>query len=177
MTTTIQRPIPGFEGRYEITEDGRVYSVPRLDIKGIPRGGFYMKPTRNKKTGYFDIRLCGETSSKRWKIHVLVTLTYHGPRPSPLHDCRHLDGNRTNNLKSNLAWGTKKENMADRELHGTVCKGERNKGGGKLKDDDVRAIKKRLKTGEHHREIAKDFGVSYGLIGFIHRGRVWRHVV
>ena len=40
--------------------------------------------------------------------------------------CRHLDGDRTNPRLENLAWGTKVENEADKELHGTVPRGDRN---------------------------------------------------
>jgi hypothetical protein len=52
--------------------------------------------------------------------------------------CRHLDGNRSNNRLDNLAWGTPLENGADKARHGTA-KGERN-GRAKLTAAKVRRI-------------------------------------
>ena len=38
---------------------------------------------------------------------------------------RHLDGNKTNPHADNLAWGTQKENAADRERHGKTSRGSK----------------------------------------------------
>lgn len=52
------------------------------------------------------------------KVHVAVALAFLGPRPEGL-DIRHLDGDPTNAHASNLAYGTKLENEADKWRHGT----------------------------------------------------------
>lgn len=55
-------------------------------------------------------------------------------------------------------------------------KGERNKGGGKLTEEKVAAIRNRTALGEGQRHVAKDFGVSQALVSLIHRRESWRHV-
>jgi hypothetical protein len=60
---------------------------------------------------------------ERWQdvyVHVAVALAFHGPPPSPDLLVRHLDGNPEHNWPSNLAWGTREENAADRERHAAV---------------------------------------------------------
>jgi hypothetical protein len=51
------------------------------------------------------------------RVHVLVCTAWHGTRPEGLV-CRHLDGNPTNSVPSNLAWGTVSENAFDSVRHG-----------------------------------------------------------
>lgn len=57
-------------------------------------------------------------------VHRLVLETFAGPCP-PDMECRHLDGNRSNNALSNLRWGTKLENEADKDRHGKRPRGRR----------------------------------------------------
>jgi hypothetical protein len=63
--------------------------------------------------------------------------------------------------------------MRDCVAKGRNVGGERNKGGGKLSTDQVRAI---LKATGLHREIAKTFGVSRGMISHIKRRDAWKCV-
>jgi hypothetical protein len=51
-------------------------------------------------------------------------LAFVGPRPAPDIEVLHGDGNGSNNRLSNLRYGTVQENAEDRELHGTVCRGD-----------------------------------------------------
>ena len=51
-------------------------------------------------------------------VHRLVALAFHG-EPEPGQLVRHLDGDQTNNVPSNLAWGTMAENQLDSVRHGT----------------------------------------------------------
>lgn len=46
----------------------------------------------------------------------------------------------------------------------------------KLTEDDVRAIKRRLATGEIMRTIAADFDVDISVVGKIKQGRRWTHI-
>lgn len=57
-------------------------------------------------------------NEKSWLIHRLVVIAFDGPAPTEEHtDVRHLDGNKANNKLSNLAWGTRSENMKDVVVH------------------------------------------------------------
>lgn len=57
-------------------------------------------------------------------VHKLVLLAFHGPKPFPKAQCRHLDGNRMNNRETNLCWGTARENYNDKVAHGTAFESE-----------------------------------------------------
>lgn len=109
------RPIPGYEGTYEVSALGNVRSLTRTS-----RGRTW--PTRILRAwlaaGYPQVTLVQNGVRTRRHVHTLVGEAFHGPRP---HGAviRHLDGNRTNNRADNLRWGTVQENMHDAIAHGT----------------------------------------------------------
>lgn len=108
------RPVPGYEGSYEVSNLGRVYSVRRGPRTGRllsldPCGGAYRRVL---------LRSPG-TPGRNWRVHTLVALAFYGPRPAGL-EVRHLDGDKMNNRLSNLRYGTRRENMLDRTRHGQI---------------------------------------------------------
>lgn len=110
------RPVVGYEGFYEVSDLGLVWASRR---KGT-RGGLLKTPLDNRS--YQQVNMCRD--GRRWHthVHVLVATAFHGPCP-PGMECRHLDGDRSNNVVSNLAWGTPSENNRDLVRHGThYCK-------------------------------------------------------
>lgn len=71
---------------------------------------------------------------------------------------------------AHLRPGTDADNMADLKERG------RHVGNRKLTADAVRAIRRRLASGDLHRVIAEDFGVSRPTISVIAEGKAWREV-
>lgn len=106
---------------YEVTHDGRVFS---LDTNWRGYGRREMEQTLNSD-GYPSVRIIINGRRKRVTVHSLVARTHIGPQPAPGYEIRHLDGNKLNAHYKNLAWGTRKENAADREEHGTTSRGEK----------------------------------------------------
>lgn len=106
---------------YEITRDGRVFSISH-DWRGYGRREMAATPNSH---GYPSVRLTIDGKRRRSPVHRLVAQTFLGPRPSSAHEVRHLDGDRTNNAVENLAWGTRQQNAADRERHGRTSRGQR----------------------------------------------------
>lgn len=104
---------------YEVTRDGRVFSV-NSNWRGMGRRE--MGQTLNDN-GYPSVRIVVDGKRKRIAVHVLVARTHLEPRPSHKHEIRHLDGNKMNPSADNLAWGTAKENAEDRERHGRTSRG------------------------------------------------------
>ena len=51
--------------------------------------------------------------NRTWRVHVLVTLAFHGPRPPGMEAC-HDNDIRTDNRASNLRWATPDANRDDR---------------------------------------------------------------
>ena len=94
-------------------------------------------------------------------VHVLVALTFIGPRPQGLEIC-HRDGNPANNAVDNLRYDTRTGNLLDRYLAGGTL--------GKLRLPELSAIQRRIKEGKATAEIAQEFGVSKGTINRIKRG-------
>lgn len=104
---------------YEVTSDGRVFSVAS-NWRGY--GVREMQQTPNND-GYPSVRIKIDGKRKRIAVHVLVALVHLPQRPSSDHQIRHLDGDKSRSCASNLAWGTAKENADDRELHGRTSRG------------------------------------------------------
>ncbi len=72
--------------------------------------------------GYFCVGLRFADRRYTMRVHRLVCLAFNGVKPSGSECVRHRDGHRTNNVPSNLRWGTNLENAQDTVLHGRqVC--------------------------------------------------------
>lgn len=97
------------------------------------------------------------------------------PNPENKPFVCHNDNDWTNNVISNLRWGTAQENQDDRIAHGTKCYGERN-GLSLLTAKEVKEIKFLIKDNISYSEIAKLYSVKVGAIGCIARGETWTHV-
>lgn len=169
------RVIPGYP-RYAIDENGIVMSVCPRNGKGKDKPWQYamrVKPGTDRD-GYQTVCLCHDGHKRTVKIHSLVLTVFVGPCPDGMV-CRHLDGIRTNNHVSNLAWGTPCENSQDMILHGTSNKGGRH-GMVKLTDADVLDIRARAASGESQTAIAKDFLVTQSNVSLIVRRRKWKHI-
>ena len=131
---------------YEVTPDGRVFSVGS-NWRGY--GKRELSQTLNAH-GYPSVRLVVNGKRKRLVVHVLVARAFLGPKPFGC-EVRHLNGNKCDNRRENLAYGTKKQNADDRERHGRTSRGERHsraiRGSGQA--DGVRAFRKRQKEKQH----------------------------
>lgn len=157
------QPIEGFD-KYLISTMGEVYSL---------RSEILLKPVLDKRYGHQYVFLYANGKSHKKFIHRLVLETYGGPCP-PGMECRHLDGDPSNNKRSNLEWGTRQENTDDKKLHGTVPKGEVCKTA-VLKADDVIAIREVYGT-ISSRKLAKKYGVSHTAIIRAAKGTKWAHI-
>lgn len=106
---------------YRICPHGRVISLTNWRGYG-PRELVHVP----NADGYPSVRLSMDGGvRKHISVHALLAPIFLGPRPTPNHEVRHLDGNKANCIAANLAWGTRKDNAADRELHGRTSRGEK----------------------------------------------------
>ena len=74
-----------------------------------------------------------------------------------------------------LRFATRKENQADRLLHGTTVRGEQVHSA-KLTADQASEIKRRIKRGESAQSIAANYPVSEASVRDIRRGSTWAWV-
>jgi len=182
-STVEYREIPGHPG-YRVGDDGSVWSCKGPTYEKPGRGIRWILTDRwnllwlNVKPGkhsYARVGLLREGRLKHMLVHRLVLEAFVGPCPEGM-ECRHLDGDPTNNRLSNLCWGTKMENHADRVTHGTDFRGARCPLA-RLTEEDVRNIRAqhRGKYGEHVR-LAKIFNVSPSTIACVARGATWKEI-
>jgi hypothetical protein len=126
------------------------------------------------KDGYMRVGILLDTGKRKTcNAHRLVLSAFTGEERAGL-DAAHNDGNKTNNVITNLRWATRKENFADRRSHGTWPINE-HATAAKLTAEDVATIKARIASGESNGPIAKCFFVTKENISAIRRGRIWNH--
>lgn len=95
------RDYQGYEGRYAITEDGKVWSY---------KNQRYLKPY-NSGNGYLKVGLIKDGVRHQYYVHQLVAQTYiTNDDPENKVQVNHKDENKHNNSVSNLEWTTPKEN-------------------------------------------------------------------
>lgn len=170
-------PIPGYEGIYEVSDQGRVRSLDRYihrrdKAKSYLKSGRILKPRPiDKDGGRYQVILCNECARTPYGVHVLVLMTFLCIRPHGFVGC-HDDGDSTNNKLSNLYWGTVRANMDDREYHGRTVKGL-NVHSVKLTEDEVRQI--RIAKGTN-REIAAKFNIGETQAWSIRARKKWKHL-
>jgi hypothetical protein len=149
------RNIPGHEGAYQVSDRGRVRSF----LRGHSNGRL-LRPGR-MASGHVSVVLGRQCGSRT--VHSLVMEAFVGPRPAGL-EVRHLDGNPSNNLLSNLEYATRSRNMQDLKWHAGAK-------GHKLRPVDVLDIKRRL-GGSHgnQRRLAREYDVGDTAISAIKYG-------
>lgn len=112
MTET-WKDIPGYEGRYQASDLGRVRSVDRLVRSVAKNGREFLRPIRGVVLapgwcrGYLIVNIPPKGTVS---VHLLVAKTHvHGYARGL--EVNHKDGDKTNNRAENLEWITHKENL------------------------------------------------------------------
>lgn len=126
------RDIPGFEGRYQVSNTGKVKSLPRWVNAGPAPGKRFLKERilrvcKKGVRGYHAVHL--QPEDEVITIHKLVMLAFVGPCPEGMEVC-HRDDDADNNSLSNLRYGTHASNFSDikmkRSSNGRFVGGHRN---------------------------------------------------
>lgn len=164
-------PVVGYEGRYEVSDLGRVRSTPRRRT----RGGLLTPALRE---GYPFVVLYLNGTRHAHSVHHLVLEAFVGPRPEG-QVARHGSPDRQDNRLANLCWGTYKENEADKLRDGTAFRLPRGTAHwrSELTEEIVRAMRQRYAAGGVlQRELAEEYGVTPGAVHDVIRGRRWSWV-
>ena len=162
--------IPGWAA-YEVSSVGRVRRI--ISIGGrVFETPKLLKPSPSKS--YLSVTLLMSGVKRRVFIHHLVLEAFVSAKPDGL-ECRHLDGNSTNNTVGNLCWGTHKENYQDLIAHGRArLVGGRNQKDpkpAKLSAESVIEIRTQYIPRQTTRAIlAAGYGISISLLDKIIAG-------
>lgn len=159
------KPIPSWEGVYEVSDCGRVRSMARVVHFADGRVRQYperVRATYTDEFGYLKVTLKAGKRNERLHIHVLVAAAWIGKRPEGMVVC-HSDGNHLNNWWENLRYGTYADNTADTKAHGRFNPAKR------LTDAEVTAIRA-LRGKAPQVEVALLYGTSKTHVCNIQRG-------
>lgn len=168
------KQVPGYEGKYDVSDLGRVRSNGR-NIRNS-RSSFREIPSQiikpfQRKGGYATIRLADAGRKTTHYIHRLVARAFLGEGEAR-QEVLHGNGDKADNRVNNLSWGSRFDNMADRARLSESARGEAH-GRSKITELQARQIKS---DGRYQRIIAAEYGVSRRLVGMIKAGKVWCHL-
>lgn len=108
------KPVKGYEGFYEVSDEGRVRSLDRY-TRNSRNGNFtrFVKGRVKKQSnrgGYLCVTLNRDGKYKTVLVHRLVALAFLD-NPSHLPQVNHKDENKRNNRVDNLEWCTAEYNV------------------------------------------------------------------
>lgn len=164
----VWKDIPGYEGMYQVSNMGRVKSLPRVVPHGSSKTTIrerILRPGINRR-GYRSVVLRREGKSITREVHVLVASAFLGKRTEKDEQIRHLNGIPTDNRAGNLAYGTRSQNQIDvydyRGYHH------------RLTPTEVLDIRARLALGETGRMLAREYKVCDSMISAIKHREVYQ---
>lgn len=106
----IWKDIKGYEGKYQVSDLGRVRSLDRLDRAGARTKGKILNPKADKR-GYIRVHLADGERYNWESVHRLVAEAFVERKVETDNVVNHFDNNPSNNRADNLEWTTYKGNM------------------------------------------------------------------
>lgn len=113
MKNEVWRPVVGYEGRYEVSDFGRVRSLNYRMRQGRVH---LLRPAKNPD-GYLNVHLHALDGGKSLKVHRLVAQAFL-QNPEHLPEVNHRNEIKDDNRAVNLEWCARDENMR----YGTISK-------------------------------------------------------
>ncbi len=163
---------------YEVSECG---DVRRIQDSRTRKSGWRLRGFMDVD-GYLRYAILDASGGKHLITgHRLVAEAFIGPAPSPDHEIAHNNGSRVSCYFRDLRWATRLQNDADRQVHDTSPKGERNPRA-KITEVDVRFIRSEYRAIKHSQgarslaELEVRFGLHRASIVNIAKGKTWSHI-
>jgi len=179
-TTEVWKDIKGYEGRYQVSNIGRVKSLERTaPVKNGSKRTVrerILKPSPDQD-GYLYVILYDDSSKKKkFFVHRLVCEAFHkNPENKPC--VNHIDENKANNVVSNLEWCTVTENINYGTRTAKSAKALSKSVGQYTPNGEL------VKVWKSTMEVERQLGVSNGNISAVARGKfktaygyVWKYI-
>ena len=139
------KEVLGFEDRYIITSLGRIYSLKKRR---------FLRPSRGV---YITITLYGKDRTKNVSIHRLVASAFIENIENKKY-VNHIDGNKHNNIVSNLEWVTSSENALHAFSTGLKKSSEKQREWARRHVRDLhKKIRKKIKQINNNGEVVMEY--------------------
>jgi hypothetical protein len=166
------KEIPGYNGRYFISQEGQVWSALSSKIlsQHFDAPKHYLTVLINQQKG---------KRARPKKIHCLMGIAWLGEAPGTVgiggdkYCINHKDGNKLNNHVDNLEWITNSENLCHAWENNLHAHGE-NCSQSQFTSEQVREIRLRLLLGKTVKMLAEEFEVSIPSIKKIQQYVAWK---
>ena len=171
------KPIEGYEGRYEVSNTGKVRSLNYGGTKGKVKE---LAPQDNGR-GYLAVWLWDADGRNHHYVHRLVAKSFI-PNPQNFLEVNHLDEDKSNNQASNLEWCTSKHNVnygsRNSRASDKLVNGTRSKAVEGVDLITLKVIYSFPSIMEAHRSGFDSGEISKCCRGLVeaHKGIVWRYV-
>jgi hypothetical protein len=173
MAEEIWKDVVGYEEYFQVSNLGNIFSkrTRKILITPLSKTGYPLLSTKfgGRKGKY-----------KTIKVHRMVAEAFiSNPDNKPF--VNHVDGNKNNNVVTNLEWVTAKENSVhavETGLHKPL-RGMKH-GSSKLTDDNVNYIRENYKprcSVNGSRALGRKFGVDHQTILCIIERKTWKHLL
>ena len=118
------RPVPGYEGYYEVSNFGNVKSLEReylINGKYTSTVKERIRKVTLNNRGYLQLILSKDGKCRCIRIHTIVAMAFLGHKPDGTHKIvvDHIDNNPLNNHVSNLQLISSRENLSKDKKNGT----------------------------------------------------------
>lgn len=171
-TQEIWVDIQDYEGKYQISNQGRVKSLERkVSHDGISwtQPGRIMSPWCGTTSLYDCVRLYKNGVGTKFTVHRLVARHFL-PDWNPVLEINHIDGNRYNNAAGNLEMCTHSRNMEHAIAGGLKNDYGEKSVNAKLTNAEAEEIRVRYRTGGATQEkLAREYGISRQTVSSIIR--------
>lgn len=117
------RKVHGYKGLYQVSNLGRVQSLPRITIDCLGRShsfpGVILRPGLGVNGCYLSVVLYCDGERKTHYVHDLVAAAFIGRKPRGFDVCHGPNGSQDNHV-CNLHYGTRQENHLEKYRDGTM---------------------------------------------------------
>lgn len=166
------RAVLGFEGKFEVSDHGRVKALPWEQRhwcgKTIPQPEKIISQSRHSG-GYSVVTL---RDGKKHYVHRLVMAAFHGDKAG--FDVNHIDGDKSNNSLANLEYCDRLHNVHHAIATGLQDNSGEGNGMHKYRADQIAAAHRMVANGSTQAEASRATGVAESTVQQVVTGNRWQ---